>query len=136
MNIKVLMGIVAAVIIAVAGYLLVTYEEQPKIIDPVNVVKKTVNMSGMTCRSCEIALERISENTGVVNVKASSPEQKAIVEYDKTQTDIQTIIKALEMKGYTALSYEDEQGIHEQKPAPSKAPLHEMKCGEGKCGGQ
>ncbi len=135
MNTKVLAGILVSLLIAGMIFLLYTQEEKPKAIDPKNVVKKTVNMSGMTCESCEIAIEKVSRNTGVVKVEASSSEQKAVVEFDKTQTDIHTIMKAIEMKGFKPVSYEDEAGLHELNTSQNEAASHEMKCGNGKCGG-
>ena len=134
---KFFMGIVTVLVIA-GALVLVLQDSKPKevIIDQKNVVKKTVNMSGMTCDACEIAIEKVSKNPGVVKIKASSPDQKAVVEYDKTQTDIQTIMKAIELKGFKPVSYEDEEGLHELTPNETEAPKHEMKCGAGKCGGE
>jgi len=137
MNIKILMGIVAVFLIAGGIYILATQEELPKeiAVDPKNVVTKTVNMSGMTCEACEIAIEKVTEKPGVVKIKASSPDQKAVVEYDKTQTDIKTIMKAIELKGFKPVSYEDEEGLHELTPVQTEKAVPEMKCGAGKCGG-
>lgn len=137
MNKKVLSAILATLLVAAGAYLVSTQEQTPKevIIDPANVVTKTVNMSGMTCEACEIAIEKVSQNDGVVQIKASSPNQKAVVEFDKTQTDIKTIMKAIELKGFKPVSYEDEEGLHDLAPAKSEAVEHEMKCGAGKCGG-
>ncbi len=130
--------IVIVIGLVLAGaYVLVTQEQASKavVIKPENVVTKTVNMSGMTCEACEIAIEKVSKDTGVVKVSASSPDQKVVVEYDKSQTDITTIMKAIELKGFTPVSYEDEEGLHELNASEAKAVQHEMKCGgEGKCG--
>ncbi len=134
MNNKIIFGLIALALVATGLFFLVTQELGPKPIDPKNVVKKTVNMSGMTCRSCEIAIEKVSKNTGVVTVKASSPDQTAVVEYDKTQTDIETIMKAIAKKGFTPVSYEDEEGLHDLNGSKQSEASHEMKCGAGKCG--
>lgn len=132
---KFFIGIVTALVIA-GALVLVMQEGEPKevVIDQANVVKKTVNMSGMTCDACEIAIEKVSKNPGVVKVTASSPNQKAVVEFDKTQTDIHTIMKAIELKGFKPVSYEDEDGLHELTPNKEEVPQHDMKCGSGKCG--
>lgn len=132
---KFFIGIVTALVIA-GALILVMQEGEPKevVIDQANVVKKTVNMSGMTCDACEIAIEKVSKDPGVVKVTASSPDQKAVVEFDKTQTDIHTIMKAIEMKGFKPVSYEDEEGLHELNSSKTQEPKHEMKCGSGKCG--
>lgn len=124
--------------IAVAGaifFISGQQEEGPKPIDPKNVVKTKVNMTGMTCGHCEVAIERISANKGVSKIKAISAEQSVDVEYDKTQTDIITIMKAIEMKGFTPVSYEDEKGFHDLNVSKVEATEPEMKCGSGKCGG-
>jgi len=134
---KVLIGTgVTLFIVAAVFFLGCPQADKPKAIDPANVVKKTVNMSGMTCEACEIAIERVGSDTGVANIKASSPDQRVEVEFDKTQTDIKTIMKAIEMKGFTPLSYEDEMGLHELNSTKTQAATHEMKCGAGKCGGK
>lgn len=138
MNKKVLFGLLAGILITVGAYILVTQEPMPKevVIDPANVVRKTVNMSGMTCEACEIAIEKVAQDKGVVKIKASSPNQTAIVEFDKTQTNIETIMKAIAMKGFEPVSYEDEEGLHELNKSKAEAVKHEMKCGAGKCGGK
>lgn len=128
---------IVVVIVLTGAYILVTHEQVPKeiVINPKNVVTKTVNMSGMTCEACEIAIEKVSKDTGVVKVTASSPDQKAVVKFDKTQTDINTIMKAIEIKGFKPVSYEDEDGLHELNSSESNDVQHEMKCGgAGKCG--
>lgn len=134
MNIKVLGSMI--VTIAVAGAIFFTVQpdtaDKPRPIDPANVVKSTINMTGMTCGHCEVAIEKIAENKGVARIKARSDEQTVDVEYDKTQTDIKAIMDAIQMKGFTPVSYEDESGLHEQNT--TKDEVREMKCGDGKCG--
>ena len=136
MNIKVLGSIFA--LIAVAGaifFALQTNEvDKPRPIDPANVVKSTINMTGMTCGHCEVAIEKVGENRGVARIKAISTEQKVEVEYDTTQTDIKTIMDAIQMKGFTPVSYVDESGLHEQNVSTTETKEPEMKCGSGKCG--
>jgi hypothetical protein len=43
-------------------------------------------------------------------------------------------MKAIELKGFKPVSYEDEEGLHELVPSQKEAAEHEMKCGSGKCG--
>lgn len=126
------------VTVAVAGALFIfTNQEEkgPKVIDPANVISKKINMSGMTCEACEIAIDKIITDKGMVKVKSSSTDQRVEVEFDKTQTDIVTIMKAISRKGFTPVSYEDEKGLHELNASKTQAAKHEMKCGSGKCGG-
>lgn len=136
MNIKILTTL--AVTMAAAGSLIffLAQDERAKPIDPKNIVKTKVNMAGMTCGHCELAIEKVGETAGVSKIKAISDDQKVEVEYDKTKTDIHTIMKAIEMKGFTPLSYEDEKGLHELNASTVKNSEPEMKCGAGKCGGK
>lgn len=66
-----------------------------------NLFKATIHIEGMTCKSCEATVERVaSEVDGVEKVKASTKENHAIVEFDSSKTDIETIIKAIGKTGY------------------------------------
>ena len=138
MNIKILGTIVVIMGIAVGAFLTLGQEkvEGPKPIDPKNVVHKSINMKGMTCEACEIAIDKVIKEKGMVTVKSSSPDQRVEVEYDKTQTDIKTIMKSINRKGFTPVSYEDDKGIHELNASKKVEVKHEMKCGSGKCGGE
>ena len=137
MNIKILSAIVATIAIAAAIFVFLSQEDKgPKPIDPKNVISKTINMTGMTCEACEIAIDKVITDKGMVKVKSSSPDQRVEVEFDKTQTDIKTIMKAINRKGFTPVSYEDETGLHEVNGSKKVEAKHEMKCGSGKCGGE
>ncbi|PHR55727.1 MAG: hypothetical protein COA44_09735 [Arcobacter sp.] len=136
MNIKILGTIVVTMGIAVGAFLYLGQEETgPKPIDPKNVVHKTINMKGMTCEACEIAIDRVIKDKGMVKVKSTSADQRVEVEYDKTQTDIDTIMKNINRKGFTPVSYADEKGLHDVNGSMKTEVKHEMKCGSGKCGG-
>ncbi len=66
-----------------------------------DIVKKNISVNGMTCVGCEVTLEEsISKIEGVVSVKASHKENKAIIEFDSTKTDIKTIKKTIKKAGY------------------------------------
>lgn len=120
------------------------------VMDKANLFKSTIHIEGMTCPACEATVEKIgSEIKGVVNIKASTKEKRAIVEFDKTQTDIQSIMKAIATTGYKPLGYEDASGKHkvddikvfkhkEDKagaaPKCSAGKCGAEKCGAGKCG--
>lgn len=134
MNIKILTTIVVTIAVAGAIVFFSAEEEGPKPIDPRNVVKTKVNMRGMTCGHCEVAIEKVGETAGIAKIKARSEDQRVDVEYDTTQTDINTIMKAIEMKGFTPVSYEDDKGLHELNTSGEKTSEPKMKCGAGKCG--
>ena len=118
--------------------------DQPKVVyvDRASLFKSTINIEGMTCRACEATVEKVaSEVDGVVSVKASTDKKRAIVEFDKSRTNIQTIMKAIGTTGYTPVSYQDKQGVHTVSNLPkvkheadNNAKCGDEKCGAGKCG--
>ena len=66
-----------------------------------DIVKKTIGVNGMTCVGCEVTLERnISKIEGVVSVKASHTNNEAVIEFDSTKTDINTITNEIKESGY------------------------------------
>lgn len=66
-----------------------------------NILKKNINVEGMTCVGCEVTLEQnISKIEGVVSVKASHKNKKAIVEFDSTKTNIYDITMSIIKAGY------------------------------------
>jgi len=136
MNMKIVGTIVIAIVISLGAFLYLGQKETGvKPIDPRNVIHKSINMKGMTCEACEIAIDKVITEKGMVKVKSSSPNQRVEVEYDKTQTDIKTVMKNIKRKGFTPVSYEDEEGLHEINTSKKSEVKHEMKCGAGKCGG-
>jgi len=134
MNIKILMTLAVTAAIAGTAIFYLGAQEGPREIDPKNIVKSKVNMTGMTCGHCEVAIEKVGETAGIAKIKANSDQQKVEVEYDKTQTDIHTIMQAIEMKGFTPVSYEDEDGLHILNAEEESTAQTQMKCGSGKCG--
>lgn len=62
-----------------------------------NLVKETLQVKGMTCIGCETRFEKaILKMEGVVRFKASSSENTATLEFDKSKTDLRTVKKALD----------------------------------------
>jgi len=135
MNIKILSAIVITVVIALGTFTYLSQDKGPVPIKPENVVSKVINVSGMTCETCEIAINNGAKDKGIVEISSSAPNQRVEVKYDKTQTDIETIMKEIKRKGYAPVSYEDEKGLHNVNGAEKSEAKHEMKCGAGKCGG-
>jgi len=109
----------------------------PKIVDQKNLSKATINVEGMTCEACEKTINTITgREKGVSMVKASFMQKTAIVEFDKTQTDVRKIMNSIGSTGYKVLGYEDATGKHTlktKKVTPHKVEAT-MKCGAGKCG--
>jgi copper chaperone CopZ len=80
-----------------------------------NLFKKTIQIKGMTCASCEATVEKVAMDIdGVVSAKASTQNKNAVIEFDKTKTDIHSIMKAIATTGYKLLDYEDESGAGKQ----------------------
>ena len=108
----------------------------PQMINKKNLSKAIINVEGMTCEDCEKTINTITgREKGVATVKASYVQKTAIVEYDKTQTDVKKIMDSIGSTGYKVLGYEDASGTHsvkDAKTAPHK--VETMKCGAGKCG--
>ncbi|MCF6169533.1 MAG: cation transporter [Bacteroidales bacterium] len=66
-----------------------------------DIVREKIGVNGMTCVGCEVTLEEnISKIKGVVSVKASHTEKEAIIEFDSTKTDINTITETIIESGY------------------------------------
>jgi copper chaperone CopZ len=76
-----------------------------------DIVKKNIGVNGMTCVGCEVTLEKnISKIKGVVNVKASHSDNEAIIEFDSTKTNIDTIRKKIIELGYEPTVSADKNG--------------------------
>jgi len=68
-----------------------------------NLVKETVNVKGMTCVGCETRFEKsILKMDGVLAFKASSQNNTAMLEFDKSKTDLKTVQKTLDTLGANA----------------------------------
>jgi len=66
-----------------------------------DIVRESIGVNGMTCVGCEVTLEdNIAKIEGVVSVKASHTDKRAIIEFDSTKTDINTITKTIKESGY------------------------------------
>jgi mercuric ion transport protein len=64
--------------------------------------KLTLNVSGMTCASCELHIEsEVIKLSGVSSVKASYVNKSTIVEYDAQKVDEAKIVAAINKTGYT-----------------------------------
>ena len=76
-----------------------------------DLFKKTIQIKGMTCASCEATVEKVAMDIdGVVSAKASTKNKNAVIEFDKSKTDMHSIMKAIATTGYKPLGYEDKNG--------------------------
>ena len=113
-------------------------KETPKTtkIDPTQVISKRIMIEGMTCGACEATLEKEGMKIpGVTSVIASTPNKEIIVKFDKSQTDVKTIMSEIRKTGYRPSGEEDYSGATPVKKPNTSKCSGEMKCGEGKCGG-
>lgn len=101
------------------------------------VLKKAISIDGMTCEDCEMSISAKAKSvSGVIQASASSPKGEAIVEYDASKIDIDTIMKEIRKTGYRPVSSRDVNADYKYEPReelPAKAEST-MKCGAGKCG--
>lgn len=72
------------------------------------VVERTVHISGMHCDMCEASIEKgINELEGIEHVQASWNDSTAIVKFDESVTGIADIQKAIEKRGYSVKSVQN-----------------------------
>lgn len=69
------------------------------------MIKKTFNVKGMHCKSCEMLIkDAVSEVDGVKTVNASAVKNTVTVDYDETKVKDVMIKKAIETEGYQVRS--------------------------------
>jgi len=107
------------------------------VVDKKNVLKKVINIEGMTCKACEATVEKVGGDVeGVVSIKASVNNKSAVVTYDKSKTNIKEIMGAIGSTGYRPVGYEDETGKHRAEVVKVAEHIKELPEIEGKskCG--
>jgi copper chaperone CopZ len=89
-------------------------KEKVILAEKANIVKKIINIEGMTCQACEATVAKAGGDVdGVIKIIASTPAKHAIVEYDQSKTTIEAIMKAIAKTGYKPTGYEDEGDHHD-----------------------
>ena len=72
-----------------------------------NYSEKVIEISGMTCKSCERRIERkLRQIKGVISAKVSYTKANAECVYDKKLTSLEEIVQAIENEGYTVIKPE------------------------------
>ncbi|SFN39759.1 Copper chaperone CopZ [Bizionia echini] len=104
---KTFLGIVTAfaiVMLAFPYYSGIFYpntEKQIIVVDKSNIKTTEFKISGMTCASCEEHVNHeVNKLNGIVISKASYENGNAIIEFDKTETNVTEIEKAINSTGY------------------------------------
>ena len=88
-------------------------KEKVVIVNKANILKKVIDIKGMECEACTATVAKVGgEVKGVVGISVSLPKHHAIVEYDKTKTNINTIMRAIGATGYKPVSYHDVPDNH------------------------
>ena len=76
-------------------------QKETMIVKKSDLVETCIAVEGMSCVGCEVTLEKnLTELNGVVKVSASSSKDEATITFDKTRTNEETLIKAIEKAGY------------------------------------
>ncbi len=70
--------------------------------DTQNIQEVDVNIKGMTCESCNLHVEHmVFELPGILSAKANFKTGKAVVKFDKSQVNTDSIMKAINRTGYS-----------------------------------
>lgn len=82
-------------------------QQEIVVVDNSNIQKIEVSIEGMTCDACQNHVNHaVNELPGIVAVKTSYTEGKAIIEFDNTQTNILEIEEAVNSTGYKVTKIE------------------------------
>ncbi|WP_448518269.1 mercuric transport protein MerTP [Rhodoflexus sp.] len=77
-------------------------EKQTISTEKANIQTAEFTINGMTCTGCEEHVNHeVNKLTGIINTTVSYENGNAIVQFDKTKTDIQEIEKAIAKTGYS-----------------------------------
>lgn len=107
MQTKTFLGIVtlfAALMLAFPYYASVFYpkvEKQVVVVSSNNIKEVKFNVSGMTCTGCEEHVKyAVNALPGILEINANYVEGTAVVKFDESKTNKETIIKAIDETGY------------------------------------
>lgn len=107
MQTKTFLGIVtvfAALMLAFPNYSQIFYpktEKQVMVVSSNDVKEVKFNVSGMTCTSCEEHVKHaVNKLPGILEVTANFEEGTAVVKFDESKTNQETIASAIDQTGY------------------------------------
>ena len=94
----------SAVVLTFAGLNLYTYAGgSPTEITSNKGVQVTIPVEGMTCFTCEFAVQSaVKKLPGISQIKASAKNGNATISYDPTKVSLDEIVKAINETGYKA----------------------------------
>lgn len=77
------------------------------VVDSNNIQQASFEISGMTCTSCEEHIKHaVAQLPGFIEATANYEESKATMKFDKSITDIDKVIAAINKTGYKVTDYE------------------------------
>lgn len=95
----------AALMLAFPLYAHIFYpksEKQVIIVDKSDIQTVNFQIKGMTCQGCAAhVVHEVNKLSGILNVTASYDQGNAIVEFDKSKTDVLEIEQAINSTGYS-----------------------------------
>jgi len=75
--------------------------------DSKNITEIEIKIEGMTCASCENHINHaVNKLNGIIEVSSSYDNRKTMIKFDKSQTNIEEIIDAINSTGYKAIENE------------------------------
>lgn len=108
MQSKLFLGIVTVFAILMMTFPSYSYIFYPEVKSDASIVsekdKRTVvcEVEGMTCESCSEHINRaVNQVEGIANVSTSYENGTSIVEFDRTRTNLEEIVQAIDETGYT-----------------------------------
>lgn len=111
MHTKTFLGIVtafAALMLAFPNYAHIFYpktEKQIVVVAATNIKEVKFQVSGMTCSGCEEHVKHaVNELPGILDVTANYEEGTAIVKFDESKTNRETIVSTIDQTGYKVVA--------------------------------
>ncbi len=65
-----------------------------------NLTTANLQFEGMTCKGCESSIANYAKDAGAKSVESNYTTGKAIIKYNKTKTNIDSIVANIELLGY------------------------------------
>src|SRR3990167_901131 len=80
------------------------------------MASKTVYLTGMTCASCALTIERtLKKQSGVKNASVNFALRKAFVDYDEKEANTEDWVRKIKERGYDAEVENDHPKEEEEK---------------------
>ena len=110
LNVKLLVDVyvILPVIREIIGIMLWPFaKNNVVIVESDNIQTANFNLKGMTCESCESAVNsELSKVNGVIETKTSYAKGTTTIKFDKSKTSIEQLKKAISQTGYKLTNYE------------------------------